>query len=136
VDIWRADVNPGGGFHEPVNVSALNSEHSDSDIYVDPEERFLIFHRSVDSTRTIDFWIAFRDREEWLEPRLLDEVNGPGWELSPTVSPDGRYFFFNRDSVIYRIPFCALVRPDERRFLSLGRPGLVRQAGRERPAPC
>jgi dipeptidyl aminopeptidase/acylaminoacyl peptidase len=136
VDIWRADPNPAGGFHEPVNVSVLNSEHSDSDIYVDPEERFLMFHRSIDSTSTIDFWIAFRDGEAWLAPRRLDEVNGPGWELSPTVSPDGRYFFFTRDAVIYRIPFCALVRPDERRLLSLGRPALVRQGGRERPVPC
>jgi hypothetical protein len=66
----------------------------------------------------MDFWIAFRAGGVWRAPRLLGEVNGPGWELSPTVSPDGRYFFFNRDGVVYQIDFCALVRAEERAFLS------------------
>lgn len=117
VDIWVAETVADGQYGEPINVSALNSEHSDSDIFVDPDERFIILHRWVEATRTIDFWIAFGTQEEWHAPRLLSEVNGPGWELSPTVSPDGRYFFFNRDGTIHQIDFCALVRAQERRFL-------------------
>ncbi|MGH9384350.1 MAG: TolB family protein [Vicinamibacterales bacterium] len=117
VDIWVADTTADGRYGEPVNVTALNSEHSDSDIFVDPEERYVIFHRSVEATRTVEFWIAFGAAGDWRAPRLLEEVNGPGWELSPTVPPDGRYLFFNRDSVILQVDFCALIRTQERRFL-------------------
>jgi dipeptidyl aminopeptidase/acylaminoacyl peptidase len=117
VDIWSADPDPSGRYGDPVNVLALNSPDSDSDIFVDPDEHFMVFHRSIEATGDIQFWIAFRPASQWLPPRPLDEVNGPGWELSPTVSPDGRYFFFNRDSVIHQVDFCALIRPDERGFL-------------------
>jgi Tol biopolymer transport system component len=117
VDIWVTEVTPVGTFGEPHNVAVLNSEHGDSDLFVDPDERYIIFHRSVDATESVQFWIAFGAGGAWRAPRLLDEINGPGWELSPTVSPDGRYFFFQRDGVILQIDFCALVRTDERIFL-------------------
>jgi hypothetical protein len=117
VDIWVAGTTLTGGYGPPVNVTALNSEHSDSDIFVDPDERFILFHRSVEATQDIEFWIAFGAAGKWEAPWLLDEVNGRGWELSPTVSPDGRYFFFVRDGVIFQVDFCALLRADERRFL-------------------
>lgn len=121
VDIWVAELDQDGQYGEPVNVTTLSSEHSDSDIFVDPDERFLIFHRYVDATRAIDLWIAFRADGQWLAPRPLDEVNGPGWELSPTVSPDGRHFFFQRDGVIHRVDFAVLIRAEERGLL--GRSG-------------
>jgi Tol biopolymer transport system component len=118
VDIWTADPSENGRYADPVNVAALNSAHSDSDIFVDPEERFIVFHRFVEADRSIDLWIAFRTGGVWRAPRQLGEVNGRGWELSPTVSPDGRYFFFNRDGVVHRVDFCALVRAEEQAFLS------------------
>lgn len=121
VDIWVADPMPDGRYGDARNVTTLNSEHGDSDIYVDPDERFMIFHRSVDATGSVEFWIAFGTAGDWRAPRPLEEVNGPGWELSPTVSPDGRYFFFNRDGVIQQVDFCQLIRADERTFLSSAR---------------
>ncbi|MGE0556317.1 MAG: hypothetical protein AB7R55_23050, partial [Gemmatimonadales bacterium] len=88
-----------------------------SDIFVDAEERFLVFHRYVDSTRAVDLWIAFRTDGTWGAPRLLDGVNGPGWELSPTVAAGGRELFFQREGTIYRASFCGLLAPEERELL-------------------
>lgn len=122
VDIWVADPAGDGHYAEPRNVAVLNSEDSDSDLYVDPWERFIIFNRYVESTADMQFWIAFGEAGDWHAPRLLDEVNGPGWELSPTVTPDGRYFFFNRDDQIYQMDFCALVRPEEMTSSCVPRP--------------
>jgi len=34
-------------------------------------------------------------------------------ELTPSVSPDGRYFLFTRGGVIQRIELAALIYPDE-----------------------
>jgi Tol biopolymer transport system component len=112
-DIWMADPVSDGEYAAPVNVAALNSTDSDSDLVVDPEERFIIFHRFVEAANDIDLWIAFRVGDEWSAPRLLDGANGAGWELSPTVSSDGRAFFFARDSEIYTADLCALLRESE-----------------------
>ncbi len=57
-----------GRYAEPQNLATLNSEHSDSDIFVDPNERYVIFHRSVEATRDIELWIAFRNGGRWCHP--------------------------------------------------------------------
>ena len=42
VDIWVADPASDGGIAGVRNVAAVNSEHSHSDVYVDPAERFMV----------------------------------------------------------------------------------------------
>jgi hypothetical protein len=112
-DIWMADPVSDDEYGAPVNVAALNSADSDSDLFVDPDEQFIIFHRFVEAANDIDLWIAFRVGDGWSAPRLLDGATGSGWELSPTVSSDGRTFFFARDSAIYSADLCALLRESE-----------------------
>lgn len=68
------------------------------DLVVDPDERFIIFNRYVDATRTLDLFISFRQGNEWSEPRALSDLNEDDrWELTPTLSPNGRHFFFEVD---------------------------------------
>lgn len=117
VDIWVAEPQSDGRYGEPVNVANVNSEHSDSDLFVDADERFMIFHRYQDATGTIDLWISFRAGDQWQMPRPLDETNGEGWELSPTVTPEGQYFFFNRSGILQQVDFSALIRAEEQEFL-------------------
>ncbi|MGQ0642400.1 MAG: hypothetical protein ACT4P6_16765 [Gemmatimonadaceae bacterium] len=133
VEAWVAESRPGGGCADPMNVAALNSEHSDSDLWVDPDEKYAILHRSIDSTRTIDFWIAFRDGDRWLSPRPLDEVTAAGWELSPTVSPSDALFYFNRYGVIHPTLLCAIVRGEELRDFG-ARPPATRPCADRRPS--
>lgn len=111
-DIWF--VEPAEGrFGAPANVEAVNSELSESDLYVDPDERLMIFNRYVDSTRTLDLWISVRRDNRWETPHALSGINGPGWELSPTITPDGRYLFFQLDGTLQRVPMAGVLTADE-----------------------
>lgn len=113
-DLWVAEPAPDGGWSAPRNLAPLNSEHSDSDLWVDPGERFAIFHRYVEATHGIDLWIAWNGADGWEAPRLWSEASGPGWELGPTVSPDGRWFLMQLDGTVWRAELGALLTPSER----------------------
>lgn len=110
VDIWTAEPTS-EGYTTPLNLQVVNTSDSDSDLYVDPDERFLIFNRYIDAARSIDLYISFRTDGMWTVPRPLDAVNTAGWELSPSMSPDGRYFFYNVDGIIWHVAFEALLEP-------------------------
>lgn len=126
VDIWTARPQLDGRYGPAVNVAAVNSAASDSDIWVDPDERFMVFTRSVEPAANagpgvraeIDLWVALRSNGVWHRPRRLDRVNSPEWELSPTVTPDGRYLFFARRGAIFRIELSAVLTAAERRQLA------------------
>lgn len=113
-DIWMAEEAADGTYGGPVNVAAVSSQDGDSDLFVDPDERFMIFNRFVEATGSIDLWIAFGSNGDWQPPRPLDAANGPGWELSPTVTPDGRYLFFQRDGILQQIDLDRVLQAEER----------------------
>ena len=60
--------------------------------------------------------------DTWTEPRLLGgSVNSEFWDIYPSISPDGDYFFFTRrdawqskdDSDIYWIRADAILAPGD-----------------------
>ncbi len=103
-----------GSYLKPVNIEALNSEHEENDLVIDPEERFIIFNRYFNSTRGLDLFISFKKENGWTTPRLLDNINTrDGWELTPSLSPDGKYFFYELNSFIMQIDLAYLIYPDE-----------------------
>jgi hypothetical protein len=112
-DFYRSQVLPDDRFAPPVRVAELNTVHSENDLTVDPLGRFVIFNRYVEATREIDLYIAFASGDAWGTPRLLDNVNALGWELTPALSPNGRYLFFTRDAAIYQVDVAALLYDDE-----------------------
>jgi hypothetical protein len=114
-DFYRAR-QVDGRFLPPEPVAELNTPDSENDLFVDPRGRFLIFNRFIEATRSIDLYITFPTGEGWGPPRLLDNVNDTtpaAWELTPSVSPDGRFFFYTCDGVIRRVDLGALIYPDE-----------------------
>ena len=112
-DFYRTRALGGDAFAAPVPVAELNTEHSENDLVVDPAGRFVIFNRYVEATREIDLYIAFATAQGWGPARPLDGVNAAGWELTPSLSPNGRYFFFTRQSNIYQIDLAALLYTDD-----------------------
>ena len=87
---------------EPLRF-ARNQGLQVNDIFVDPQERFLIgsIARSVrKSFRMADLVISFKqDDGVWGEFRLLNnKVNTDCYERFPGLSPDGRFLFFARSS--------------------------------------
>lgn len=78
---------------------AINSESTDADPYIAPDESYLIFC----STRpggagSGDLYVSFRaDDGTWGTPISLgDAVNGDDFDYTPLVTPDGSRLLFSR----------------------------------------
>ncbi len=99
-----------GNYSEPVNLEVLNSGEEENDLVVDPEEKFIIFNRYVHSTNEIDLFISYNEQGEWSLPKTVDKINASEvWELTPTLSPDGRYFFYEVDNKIMQVDLSAIM---------------------------
>lgn len=99
-----------GKYQEPINIEILNSSNTENDLVVDPDERFIIFNRYIDSNKEIDLYISFRNGREWNTPRKLDQLNSDdAWELTPTLSPDGKYFFYELNNNIMQVDLASLI---------------------------
>jgi hypothetical protein len=99
-DIWRAQRLTDGSFDEPVNIGPpVNSEHSEGDTYVAPDESWLIVtSRRPGGIGSGDLYVSFRQEDGgWSEPRLLPPtINSELLDYCPMGTPDGRFLFFSR----------------------------------------
>jgi Tol biopolymer transport system component len=101
-DFGRGDIYysklVNGEYTKPVNLgSTINSQGLDHCPYIAPDESYLIFSR-MDNTGA-GFYISFRNKDgQWQQPARLDgELEG----VCPTVSPDGKYFFYSSDGIYW-----------------------------------
>lgn len=73
--------------------------------YIAPDESYLIYcSRSFTPVDELgDLYICFRQSDDsWTDRiKLHESINTKGEERFPSVSPDGKYFFFNRSSPGY-----------------------------------
>ncbi len=100
-DLYAATPGPSGYAVESLGP-VVNTEHSEPDVYVDPQQRFIIFARTDDPEGYggDDLWFSMRTEDGWSAPRNLGpEVNSSEYEYGPTLSADGRtlYFTSHRD---------------------------------------
>jgi glucose/arabinose dehydrogenase len=112
-----------GAWSPPEPVRELNTRDDENDLFVDPQERFVIFNRYVEATREIDLFISTREGSRWGAPRRLEEINGPAWELSPSVSPNGQYLFYTVDGTIMQAELAPLIHRRDRRTAEIGQSG-------------
>jgi len=100
-DIYLA-LRSGDGFATPRDVGgSVNSDVRDFCPFVAPDESYLVFARAVPEQRgRSDLFVSFRTRDGgWTPTRNLgDAVNTPHNEVSPAVTPDGRFLVFLRVS--------------------------------------
>ena len=95
-DIYRARLID-GEYGQVENLgSVINTEHSEYDLVIAPDESYLVFS----STRPggfgdVDLYASFRAPDgTWSEPRNLGpEVNATG-AVFPSLTDDGKYLFF------------------------------------------
>jgi WD40-like Beta Propeller Repeat len=97
-DLYRA-TRKDGKFVEPENLGPnVNSGADEFEGCAAPDESFLIFMAlgRPDSRGGGDLYISYRKEDKWTPAKNLGpKVNGPGLEISPYLSPDGKYFFFS-----------------------------------------
>ncbi len=91
-----------GDYSKPEQLEQpLNSRHSEHDPLIDPAGSFLIFTSDrPGGLGQADLYISFRQPAgTWSVPENMGErINSAGYEYCPTLSPDGKYLFFTRNS--------------------------------------
>ncbi|MCP4149025.1 MAG: hypothetical protein GY757_14855 [bacterium] len=95
-----------GTFSDPLHLSTtINSEYSEGDTYVSPDESYMIVAswKRPGNIGIVDLYIAFRKKNgAWTPLKNMGKpVNTEAVEYCPMVSPDGKYFFFTRTDEIY-----------------------------------
>ena len=90
-----------GRYADVQNIGGpINTEFDEVDVFIAPDESYMIFlsFGRPDGYGDGDLYISFREEDStWSEARNMgDEINSPGLDYCPSVSPDGRFFFFTR----------------------------------------
>ena len=98
-DIYRSRLVD-GVYQEPENLGpSINSEHYEGDVYVAPDESYLVIsiYGREDDLGGGDLYVSFRNSsDEWSVPENLGPgVNSDKRDFCPMVSPDGKYLFFS-----------------------------------------
>ena len=104
----------GGTFDSAENLGAdINTEADEGDIYVAPDESFLI----VTSDREgglgrADLYISMHMPDGgWSKPKNLGApINSESSDYCPVMSADGRFFFFTRDGDVYWMDASGLIK--------------------------
>lgn len=98
-DIYRSRLDDGQYLEAELLPAPVNSDISEGDALIAPDESFIIITARAPGppdTRDYDLYVSFRkDDGSWGERIWLgDRVNSDQGENCPTLSHDGRYFFF------------------------------------------
>lgn len=97
VDLYRSKFAD-GKYAAPENLIEINTEKTDSNPYIAPDESYLIFNsdRSGGFGET-DLYITYNQNGKWTTPQNLGEtINTSDAEFCPIVSPDKKYFYFSK----------------------------------------
>ena len=96
-DIYRSRLVD-GRYTEAENLGdAINTQFNEFEPLIAPDESFLVFMAGgrPDGRGGFDLYISYNRNGAWTKPANLgDQINSSGNEYSPTISPDGKYFFW------------------------------------------
>ena len=96
-DIWMSRFE-NGRYTVPVNLGdSINTGFGEVEPWVSPDERYLIFSAGgrADGKGGLDLYVSFRRDGIWSSARALGHgINSEAWDFNPSVSPDGRTFYF------------------------------------------
>ncbi|MCP4006160.1 MAG: hypothetical protein GY725_18405 [bacterium] len=98
-DIYRS-TQVDGHYTEPENLGpVLNTPANEGDALIAPDESFIVFNSRGHEQGPGEgrLFISFRGHEgSWSPPRNLGQVmEADPSDFCPTLSPDGKYFFFS-----------------------------------------
>jgi Tol biopolymer transport system component len=97
-DIYRSRLE-NGEYKKVENLgSPVNSEFSDYDLYIAPDESYLIFSstRPGSFSNDVDLYVTFKKRDgSWTNPKNMGKDINANAAVCPFVSFDGKYFFYH-----------------------------------------
>ncbi|MEQ8523780.1 hypothetical protein [Gracilimonas sp.] len=103
-DIYKADFNTGQFINAVAADSGINSRMYEADVFVSPDESFLIFSSfRKTGLGEGDLYISFKKQDgSWSKAKNMGSViNTEGHELCPFVTKDGKYLFYTSNKDIY-----------------------------------
>ena len=119
----RVDGKPGfdlyssafvdGNFTEAQRHPVSTERFGEGDPWIAPDGSYLLFTRWDDElgwAESVDLHIAFAKDGEWTKGIPLEELNTPGADYGPAVSPDGQWLYYRADSMFQRTPMAPLLR--------------------------
>jgi Tol biopolymer transport system component len=96
-DLWMSRLVD-GHYQPPVNLGdSINTKFGEIEPWIAPDESFLVFSAGgrADGKGGLDLYISFRKGDTWTQARPLGhDINSEGFDFNPSVSPDGKTFFF------------------------------------------
>jgi hypothetical protein len=95
-DLYRAVPDGAGGYRIEA-LTGINTERTESTLYVTPDESLLLFHRAEDprGVGKDDLFAVRRQGDGWgPEIHLGADVNSAEYEYGPEVSADGSTLYF------------------------------------------
>lgn len=97
-DIWISEYIDGDYTEMKKLGDGINTEeYAEEDLYIAPDESFLLFCRRDDGFGSWDIFVSFRrENGTWTKAKNMgDKINTSVSEVYPFVTPDGKYFFFS-----------------------------------------
>ncbi|MCX6238723.1 MAG: hypothetical protein NTY07_14360 [Bacteroidia bacterium] len=97
-----------GKYETPINLEKFNTNGSECGVYISPKDEFIIF-TGFDNREggygSTDLYISFTLKDgSWSAPQSMgSQINTKDAEWPLSISPDGRYFFFNRYHIASKI---------------------------------
>ena len=84
----------------PVKLD-VNTDDNENTPYIASDESYLIFSRTENNYRSRNLYICFKNPDgTWREAvKLPSPINSSSYDFSPTVTLDGKYFFFLSDRI-------------------------------------
>jgi Tol biopolymer transport system component len=96
-DLYRAPL-VNGKYATPENLGdAVNTQFNEFEPYIAADESYLLFMAAgrPDSLGSGDLYLSYRQNGAWTKAvNLGEKINSSGFEISPKISPDGKYFFW------------------------------------------
>lgn len=107
-DIWMREYY-NGEYSEPIKLgNGINDGEWNWTLFIAPDESYLIWSSNrMNSEDYGDLYVSFKITDnQWTKPIALGkEINTSQMERFPSVSPDGKYFFFTRNTLENRGDF-------------------------------
>ena len=109
-DIYSGALKPDGTFEVTNLGESVNSEMSEADVFVAPDEKYILFASTgrEDSFGADDIYVSFKNPKGWSKPQNIGpKVNSFAYEYGPWVDDSNGFLYFNSyrrgASDIYRI---------------------------------
>ena len=104
-DIWVSEFVDGDYTEMQKLGDSINTdEFWEEDLYIAPDESYILFCRRDDGFGSWDIFVSFR-REDgtWTKAENMgDKINSSASEVYPFVTPDGKYLFYSSRKTIHK----------------------------------